>query len=343
MSNVQENNNPNEGFPLDAEEAILAKWEDAENQPSEDEAEAPQESPEETTDIVEEEEITETDDPDDDAEDPDEEETEDDDTEDDTEDDEAGDEPVELSDDLEIDVVVAGESKKVSLANLKRLAGQEASLTQKSQLVASQRKDVEASIEKNHIVFQKMLEKAQERYKPYSEVDMLVASKTMETEDFAQLRKEAQDAFNDLKFLNEEADTFYNDVKQQQKTAMQDAAKDCVSKLQEELPDWSNKLYDDIRSYAVSNGLPQDQVDQYVDPAVIMLINKARLYDEGKKVALVKKKKSAASKTVLRSKRSPDNKSSAKASAEKARQRMVQSGGRDLDDIAAAILGNWEA
>jgi len=283
MSNVQENNNPNEGFPLDAEEAILAKWEDAENQPSEDEAEAPQESPEETTDIVEEEEITETDDPDEDAEDPDEEETEDDDTDDDTEDDEAGDEPVELSDDLEIDVVVAGESKKVSLTNLKRLAGQEASLTQKSH------------------------------------------------------------AFNDLKFLNEEADTFYNDIKQQQKTAMQDAAKDCVSKLQEELPDWSNKLYDDIRSYAVANGLPQDQVDQYVDPSVIMLINKARLYDEGKKVALVKKKKSAASKTVLRSKRSPDNKSSAKASAEKARQRMVQSGGRDLDDIAAAILGSWEA
>ena len=35
MSDVQQSNSLNEGFPLDAEEAILAKWEDAEK-PSED-------------------------------------------------------------------------------------------------------------------------------------------------------------------------------------------------------------------------------------------------------------------------------------------------------------------
>lgn len=341
MSNVQESNNLNEGFPLDPEEAILAKWEDAEK-PSEDEAEATQDDPEETTDDTESEEITETDEPDEEEEDPDEDETDDDNTEEDESDDEDAVEETALSDDTEIEVVVSGETQKVSLADLKRLAGQEASLTQKSQLVASQRKEVEANIEKNHLVFQKMLEKANDRFKPYSEVDMLVASKTMETEDFAQLRKEAQDAFNDLKFLNEEADAFYGEIKEQQKATQREAAKECVVRLQEELPDWSNRLYDDIRSYAVTQGLPADQVDQYVDSNVILLINKARLYDEGKKVALVKKK-SAATKTVLRSKRTPDTKTSKKATAERARQKMVASGGRDLDDIAATILGNWEA
>ena len=340
MSNVQESNNLNEGFPLDPEEAILAKWEDAEK-PSEDEAEATQDDPEETTDDTESEETTETDEPDEEEEDPDEDETDDDNTEEDESDDEDAVEETALSDDTEIEVVVSGETQKVSLADLKRLAGQEASLTQKSQLVASQRKDADAAIEKNHLVFQKMLEKAQERYKPYSEVDMLVASKTMETEDFAQLRKEAQDAFSDLKFLNEEADAFYKDIKEQQQTTQKQAAQECVSTLKEKLPDWDNKLYDDIRSYAVTQGLPAADVDQYVDPNVIILLNKARLYDEGKKVALVKKK-SAATKKVLRSKRTPDNKTSSKAKAEKARQTMVANGGRDLDDIAAAILGNWE-
>ena len=73
---------------------------------------------------------------------------------------------------------------------------------------------------------------------------------------------------------------------------------------------------------------------------MIVLINKARLYDEGKKVALVKKKTVAKNK-VLRSKKSPDQKTSTKAKAERARQKMVANGARDLDDIADAILGNW--
>ena len=340
MSDVQQSNSLNEGFPLDAEEAILAKWEDAEK-PSEDEAEATQDDPEETTDIIEEEILEETDDQEEVETDPDDEETEDETEDDESEDDEVDTEATEVSDDTELEVIVDGESKMVSVANLKRLAGQEASLTQKSQLGSSQRKEVEATIEKNHLVFQKMLNKAQERYKPYSEVDMLVASKTMETEDFAQLRKEAQDAYDDLKFLNEEADTFYKDIKEQSQAQQRDAAKECVKVLQEDIPDWSNALYDDIRSFAVKQGLPEDQVNQYVDPNVIKLINMARLYDEGKKVALVKKK-SATAKKVLRTKKTPDPKASTKANAERARQKMVASGGRGLDDIAAAILGSWE-
>lgn len=341
MSDVQQSNSLNEGLPLDAEEAILAKWEDAEK-PSEDEAEATQDDPEETTDIIEEEILEETDDQEVEDTDPDDdEETEDDTEEDESDDDEVDTEATEISDDTELEVVVDGESKMVSVASLKRLAGQEASLTQKSQLVSSQRKEVEASIEKNHLVFQKMLNKAQERYKPYSEVDMLVASKTMETEDFAQLRKEAQDAYDDLKFLNEEADAFYKDIKEQSQAQLRDAAKECVKVLQEDIPDWSNALYDDIRSYAVKQGLPEDQVNMYVDPNVLKLLNKARLYDEGKKVALVKKK-SATAKKVLRTKKTPDPKASSKANAERARQKMVANGGRDLDDIANAILGTWE-
>ena len=339
MSDVQETN-LNEGIPLDAEEAILAKWEDAEKL-SEDEAEATQDDQqEETMDNPETEETEEAADTDGEETDPDEEETEDDET-DDSEDDEDGDEAAAVSDETEVEVIVNGESKMVSVASLKRLAGQEASLTQKSQQVADQRKEAETAIEKNHIVIQKMLQRANEKLKPYADVDMLVASKTMETEDFAQLRREATAAQDEVRFLEQEADAFYNDLKEQNAQQQQKAAQECVTILQEELPDWSNKLYDDIRSYAVSQGLPKEAVDQYVDPSVIKLINKARLYDDGKKVALTKKKTAAKTK-VLRTKKSPDKNASSKATAEKARQTMVANGGRDLDDIAAAILGSWE-
>ena len=79
----------------------------------------------------------------------------------------------------------------------------------KSQETASKRKEADEAINKNHAVFQTLLAKAEEKYKPYAEVDMLLASKTMEADDFALLRKEAQDAETELKFLREEADKFY--------------------------------------------------------------------------------------------------------------------------------------
>ena len=127
-----------------------------------------------------------------------------------------------------------------------------------------------------------MLAKAEEQVKPYKEIDMLLASRQMEPEDFQQLRMEAKQAEDNLKFLTEEADAFYGDIQKQQQAAHQEAAQQCVKTLQDEMPEWSNQLYNDIRGYAVSIGLPQEQVDQYTDPVVIQLINKARLYDEGK-------------------------------------------------------------
>ena len=84
--------------------------------------------------------------------------------------------------------------------DLKRLYGQEASLTQKSQQLSAQRKQAEDAIQRSDALFQAMLQRAEERFKPYSDVDMLLASKTMSAEDFATLRKEAQSAQEDVNF-----------------------------------------------------------------------------------------------------------------------------------------------
>lgn len=352
MNNVQQDtSNTEEQLPLsvdDAADAILARWEqqDAdESKPSEpDETEATADI-EETDDVEEfeeaeealEEDETETDREEDDTED-DDQDSEEDEGEDEADEDEA----TTVPDDTEVEVVVNGETKSVSISALKRLYGQEASLTQKSQRVAEQRKVLDDAIGKNHLAFQKMLEKANERYKPYGEVDMLVASKAMETEDFAALRKEAEEAYNDLKFLNEEADAFYTDLKNQQQAQLQEAAKECVRVLEEEVPDWNNKLYNDIRAYAVQQGLPEEEVNQYVDPKVIQLLNKARLYDAGKKVA-TKKKKAATTKKTLRTRKAPESDKQRKQNKVAEAKARLKNGGNDFDDIAEALLSRWEA
>ena len=63
-------------------------------------------------------------------------------------------------------------------------------------------------------------------------------------------------------------------------------------------------MYNDIRGYAIAQGLPEDQVNTIVDPVVIQILNKSRLYDQGKRVATVKKK-AATKKKVLRSQKAP--------------------------------------
>lgn len=323
----------------EAEDAILARWEDPQNEASEDETEAALDIEEETTDEPEfdEEDTTEVD--------LEEEETdpeEDEETDDQEEDRDEAEEAEVLADDAEIEITVDGETHRASVADLKRLYGQEASLTRKSQAVSQQRKEAEGAIQRSDALLQAMLGKAEERFKPYSEVDMLLASKTMDAEDFAALRKEAQAASEDVRFLREEADNFYGEIQKQHKAAQKQAAAEAVKVLQDAIPDWSNETYADIRSYAVAQGLDSDAVDQIVDPAVIQIINKSRLFDQGKRVATVKKK-AATQKKVLRSKKSPPNATARrKTDMDKQRAALRQNRGADLEDIASVLMSRWE-
>jgi len=340
--NVNDNSKSGAALTLDdAAEAILGNWEDAEEL-SDDEQEATDETTDETD--VEDSDIEDTEDPesDEDDEDPAEDDTEEA-TEDDQEEeeqDESEAELVEFDDDTLVEISVDGESKQASIKDLKRLYGQEASLTRKSQEAASQRKSADEQMQKADASLQAMISRAQERYKPYSEVDMLVASKNMSAEDFTQLRAESRQAEEDLKFLTEEADGFYGYVQQQQAQAQQEQAKDCVQVLQREIPDWNNTLYNDIRQYAITNGLPEQAVNQYADPNVIMLLNKARMFDQTTKVATVKKAKAA--KKVLRTKKAPPTKTDITRERQRKNVERLRSANNDLDNIADVIMSNWE-
>ena len=323
-------------------EAILASWEDAdESQPSEEgELEAAEDSTsEEETEVdeTEEEEDEETKEEDETEEDPDESQ----DTEDDAE---SEPEEIDLSDDTLVELQVDGETKQASLKDLKRLYGQEASLTRKSQETANQRKEANEALERADASLQAMLTRAQERYAPYEEIDMLVASRQMNPDDFAALRAEAKAAEGDIKFLKEEANSFYGELQNKKAAQQQESAKHCIEVLQKELPEWNTELYNDIRKHAIGSGLPAESVNQYTDPNVIMLLHKAMMFDRSKQVAKTKKAKAPAK--ILRSKKAPPTKTDQRISKQKAaqeRMRKSPSGGNDLDDIAEMLMANWDA
>ena len=331
----------------DAAEAILGRWDDGETLSEVDE-DATSEDLEETEVTEDELDDEEDDEGEDNLDDPETDELDDDDeTDEDEDDEEDDDEPLAASDDQVVDISVNGESKKVSVKDLKRLYGQEASLTKKSQDLANQRKQSEEQLAQTHMSYQKLMERAEARYKPYADIDMLVASREMDAETFSQLRQDAKQAEDDLKFLQEESGQLVSQAQQNHQQATKEAAADCVKVLQEQLPDWGNELYTNIREYAVASGLPKDQVDQYTDPQVIMLINKARLYDQSKQSAKSKKAKAKLTKSksgktkVLSSKKAPPSKKSIQRANQKKQMDML-SGAKDLDDIAEALMSRWE-
>ena len=253
MNNVL-NTSPDERRPMnidEAEDAILARWEDPDARVSDDnEQEAtPDIDDEETTDVEEYEEEAEEVDPDEDDEDP---ENEDEELEDDEE---AKKKLKSLMTTLKLKswsmVKSIGHLSKTS----KGYTGVEKSLTRKSQAVAQQRKQAEDALQKVTLCCKRCSRKLKNGGSRILEVDFLVASKTMDDADFTALRKEAQQAQDDLRFLKEEADNFYKqDMQKQQKAAQQEAAREAVKVLQENIPDWSNELYNDIRAYAVCAG-----------------------------------------------------------------------------------------
>jgi hypothetical protein len=208
-------------------------------------------------------------------------------------------EPQVASDDLVTKIKVGEDEYEVSVKDLKRLYGQEKSLTKKSQQVAELRKTLDSEVQKNAVILKTLLEKAEEKLKPYAEIDMLLASRQMEPDDFAQLRKEAQQAYDDYQFLNQESDKYLEVVQASRQQELKERAAKTIETLKQEIPDWSEDLYNKIRKYGVSQGISQDDIDQLVDPAAIKLVLKAMKYDQGKKVAV--KKRTKAPQRVLKS------------------------------------------
>ena len=104
------------------------------------------------------------------------------------------------------------------------------------------------------------------------------------------MRSEANSAFQDYKFLTEEADNFAKQIKEQQETQLKEQAHEAVKVLERDIPNWNNELYNKVRSYAVAEGMEKTIVDQIVDPVAIKLIHKADFTTKQKRKLLSKRK-----------------------------------------------------
>jgi len=321
----------------DATEALLKKWSATDEDATELSDES--ENDEDTEQEVEEEEETESEDAEEPSED--EEETDDSETDDEEAEEEEDTKPKKVAkDDLVVKVKVGDEELDVSVKDLKRLYGQEAALTKKSQAVAAKTKEVEEQGAKYVAALGAMLNKARERAEPFAKIDWLVAAKNLNEDELTALRNEAARHMDDLKFYEQELDQVMGQVHQQQRLQLQEAAKECVEVLKRDIPGWNEKLYDEIRGFAINSGLDVNIVNNLVDPAAFKMLHMAMLYNKGKtaqtkKIVKTPKKLVKTSTSAEATKKVISNKNTDNANA-----RLAKTG--RVEDAADAFLARWQ-
>ncbi len=239
------------------------------------------------------------------------------------------------SDDAEVAVVVDGKELRVSVKELKRLYGQEAALTQKSQALAAQRKAVEAQSFYVAKLLQDRYEAAKARAAKYAEVDLFRAARELDTDEFEALKAAKEAAESEVAKLEQEGQNFLTQVHQTKAQLLREQAKEALKTITKAIPDWNDELYGRIRTYAISQGMDADTVNEIVDPSAILMIHKAMKFDEAQSAApKVQKKVKKAPKRVVRKGDAPSDPKSSKLEA-KRRAAMVSG---DIDDVAELFL-----
>lgn len=250
---------------------------------------------------------------------------------------EEGDAPREATDDDEVKVRVGDEEHSVKVKDLKRLFGQEAALTKKSQALAAERKAAIETAQVNAHALERLFTKSAEKLNKYQGIDWALAAKELDQESYTALREEAQSAFNEHQFFVQEVQGFQSRQQEIIQQTLRAQAKVANEILADAIPEWGDRLYGEVRSYAIDLGMEAEVVNNLTDPAAIQIIHKAMLYDRAHKTVAEKvtKAKAKTPKKVLKA----GNRMA--PTKQKVAMAKFQSTGSD-DDAIAALLERWK-
>lgn len=202
-----------------------------------------------------------------------------------------------------IKVKVGEEEHEVPVKDLRRLFGQEAALTKKSQAVAAAQQKADNETAKALASLDVLLKRAQQRSQPFRELDFMKVAKELDDESLKVLRNEAQRAFEEETFLQNELGNFMQAVQQQQQQTRTATAKETIKSLSDQasphyIEGWSQKTYDDLRAFAINEGVDAGLVNNVIEAPIIKLMHMAMQFKKGQSKVVTTKTKKAPTKIV---------------------------------------------
>jgi len=330
----------------DAMESLLSRWKEDGDSPSsevkedEDEEDTPSNEDDDSDDS---EETPEDDEDGEDDGDGDEEDNEDEDGSE--EDEEADKKPKVLKDTDIVKVKVGDQELDVQVKDLKRLYGQEKALTQKSQEASAKLKKAEEDGLRHVVASEALLKRAQARYEPYAKIDWLVASQKLSSEELTALRTEAQAAYEDIKFLEQDLDQTVKTAQTAQNTAMVEEAKETLKALSDPktgIKGFNKEMYDEMRLFAINQGVPEQVANRIVSEPIMRMLHKAMMFDKGQKVVTKPTVDKKGKKVIKKGKVSAETTRTVitKNKTSDAMKRLKTTG--STEDAAAALMARWK-
>lgn len=242
-------------------------------------------------------------------------------------------------DDAIVEVRVGEETHKVPVRDLKRLFGQEAALTRRSQEVSTARTEALGHAEHAKTVLTKALERAEAKFEPYAKIDFWEMNRKLDPESFAQLRKDAQEAHEEVTFLRGEGERNAQTIAASTQALQAERATSCVKALTDKsnpsyVEGWTPALYGELLAFANDQGFTAAQ--NITDPAAIKLLRMAMLYARGKTLAQTKVTKVAQQTRAPLRAGSTSSETSGSRSAADSTARLRRTG--RADDAEAAFM-----
>ena len=331
---------PNQGSVEEAHDALLSLMnpdgellQEEEAPPTEEE-----ESTEETQDESLEEESEEE------SEESDEEEVE----EDDEEEAEESDEEEEEEPDL-FAVKVDGEEIEVTFDELLKGYSRQSDYTKKTQELSEGRKEIESAKatydselvkiqqEREHYVNQlnQILQNSSNNLQEYDKIDW----DTLKNDDpieYVKLREDYRDGKERMQALNQQRQMAMQQQQAEAQKVQQEAVQAERAKMIEALPEWGDpdkqkELATDVKSYALSQGFSEEELNSLIDHRSVLVLMKAAKFDALEK-ADVKSKKLKNKPKVIRSGKGKGRNSDSKSKIDAKMKRLKQSG--RVDDAA---------
>lgn len=184
--------------------------------------------------------------------------------------------------DAELEVKVGEETHKVKVKDLTRLYGQEAALTRKSQEVAALRATADAEASRATAALKGAIDRANERWRPYAEIDFLVLAQQVDAPTLQQIRQDAQAAANDVRFYTEELtglEKATKDAATQQHNAEAQATIKELTDPDKGIKGFGPDMYRELVGYAIQQGMPAERANAVTNAAALRMMHKAMMFD----------------------------------------------------------------
>jgi hypothetical protein len=250
-------------------------------------------------------------------------------------------------DDVYTKVKVNDQEHEVSVKDLKRLFGQEAALTRRSQEVAEQRKSVENKSLQYGAKLDRLVQSVTNRANEYRKVDFISLARdpNIHPDQLRTLQDEARKVFEEEAFLKGELNEVVQTAQKEQQDALLNRARECVKTLSDQaspyhIDGWGQKTYDDLRSFATNEGVDKEIVNGIVDAPVLKLLHMAMLYKQGASKVTTTVVNKTPKKIVKTSNTAAPPAAKATAKQKDAMKTLKSKG--SVDAATDAFLARWE-